>query len=218
MRIGKAMTHSRRDVVGSAQPSTGTMADARQRDAGSTRPVRSAASVMTGGCGRWPRESRPRRGRGRRGDWRSRSERRRDICRSTGPGMEAGRCGRAAAKPREDRESVRDEARRGRSHDLGEDGVQELGIRRDRFVTDRGCRVPLRVSRSTVRRWRHRWGRWRMRVSVTPSRRAWREWQRARPGSRKRKGGRENRGHGRGAQRAPARATGEAGAVCSVSG
>ena len=45
---------------------------------------------------------------GRRGDRRSRSGRRRDIGRSkAGPGKAAGRCGRAAAKPREDRESVR---------------------------------------------------------------------------------------------------------------
>ncbi len=37
-----------------------TMADARQRDAESTWPVRAPASAATGGCARWPRESRPR--------------------------------------------------------------------------------------------------------------------------------------------------------------
>ena len=165
--------------------------------------MRATASVATGNSG-WPRETRPRCGRGRRGDRRSRSERRRDICRSTGPGMAAGRCGRAAAKPREDRESVRDEAGCGRSCDSGQDGDRDLRIRIGRLVMEDSCRVPLRVSRSTVRRRRHRRRRWRMRVSARPSRRGQRERQRAlQPGAAG--GGREIRGHGRGAQRAPAR-------------
>ncbi len=64
MRIGKAMTCSRRKSW-TAQPSTGTMADARQRDAESRCAARATASAATGGCRRWPRESRPRCG-GRR--------------------------------------------------------------------------------------------------------------------------------------------------------
>ena len=51
MRIGKAMTRSRRESW-TAQPSTETMADARQRDAGATNPTRAQASAAHGGCGK----------------------------------------------------------------------------------------------------------------------------------------------------------------------
>ena len=60
MRIGKAMTCSRRESR-TAQPSTETMADARQRDAESTAPARAAASAaMNKEAERWPRKTRPR--------------------------------------------------------------------------------------------------------------------------------------------------------------
>ena len=153
MHNGKAMTCSRR-VSWTAQSSTGddgVRAPARRRvelpgASGSERcnwrlrvAERIEATVRTG---RARRPTQPER-------------RRRDTCRSrTGPGMAPGRCGRAAAKPREDRESVRTEAVCGGSHDLRECGC-----------------------------WRHRSGRrrrWRMRASATPRRRGPCERPRAR--------------------------------------